>query len=228
MLDILSTLGDWFSQLLQIIFHIDKFLQNTLQPMGLWVYVLLFVIIFCETGLVIFPFLPGDSLLFVTGSFAAVGMGELSLFPLLVTIAVAAFLGNAVNYEIGRAFGRRLLARPGRLIRREHIEKTQAYFDKRGPIAITISRFMPIIRTFMPFIAGLGQMSRRVFTLYNLLGAVGWTLLMVLPGYFFGRVPLIKDHFSETIYLIIFISLLPAIIEFIRGRIHKKKQGRKP
>jgi len=197
---------DPFLAVIDIILHFDKYLPGIIDAYGVWTYLILFAIIFCETGLVIFPYLPGDSLLFVGGALA--GAGFLSPGILLITLIVAAVLGDSVNYWIGHTLGMKVLEKKYSCVKREHLEKTEEYFTRYGGLTIVIARFVPFIRTFAPFLAGVGKMSYRWFITYNITGAVMWICAFVLSGYFFGSIPIVKENFSLIIYAIIGISLL--------------------
>ncbi len=201
--------------LMDIILHLDAHLLALTQQYGLWVYAILFLIIYSETGLVIAPFLPGDSLLFVAG--ALCGMGALQLGWLVPLLVLAAFCGDNTNYWIGRLVGMRLLKLAGgRLIKREHIDKTHAFYEKHGGKTVVLARFLPIIRTFAPFVAGIGVMGYRKFVSFSALGSVAWITSLSVAGYFFGNIPVVKDNLTVIILGIIVISILPAISEFIR------------
>jgi len=201
--------------LLDIILHLDAHLLALTEQYGVWVYAILFLIIYSETGLVIAPFLPGDSLLFVAG--ALCGMGALQLGWLVPLLVLAAFGGDNTNYWIGRLVGMRLLKLAGgRLIRREHIDKTHAFYEKHGGKTVVLARFLPIIRTFAPFVAGIGVMDYRKFVLFSALGSVAWITSLTVAGYLFGNIPVVKDNLTLIILGIIVISILPAISEFIR------------
>lgn len=202
---------------IDIILHLDAHLLALTQQYGVWVYAILFLIIYSETGLVIAPFLPGDSLLFVAG--ALCGMGALQLEWLAPLLILAAFSGDNTNYWIGRLVGIRLLNRASaRLIRREHLAKAQAFYDKHGGKTIILARFLPILRTFAPFVAGIGMMRYRLFMLFSALGSVAWISSLTAAGYFFGNIPVIKNNLTLIIIGIIVATLLPALIEFIRYR----------
>jgi len=202
---------------IDIILHLDAHLLALTQQYGVWVYAILFLIIYCETGLVITPFLPGDSLLFVAG--ALCGMGALQLELLTPLLILAAFCGDNTNYWIGRLIGVRLLSRPdSRLIKREHLDKTHAFYEKHGGKTIIFARFLPIIRTFAPFVAGIGLMRYRLFVLFSALGSVAWITSLTLAGFLFGNIPLVKNNLTLIIIGIIVITLLPALLEFIRHR----------
>ncbi|KAF0204294.1 MAG: hypothetical protein FD173_1628 [Gallionellaceae bacterium] len=203
--------------MLDIILHLDAHLLVLVQDYGVWVYAILFAIIFAETGLVIAPFLPGDSLLFVTG--ALCGMGSLELQILMPLLVFAAFGGDNTNYWIGRLLGLRLLNRASpRFLKHEHLEKTQAFYAKHGGKTIIFARFLPIVRTFAPFVAGIGTMNYRLFMMFSALGSVAWIGSLTLAGYFFGNIPVIKNNLTLMIVGIVFVSFIPAIREFIRHR----------
>jgi len=203
------------SAILDIALHLDAQLLGLTQQYGLWIYAILFLIIFCETGLVIAPFLPGDSLLFVAG--ALCGMDALQLEMLVPILVLAAFSGDNTNYWIGRLIGMKLLGRTnGRLIKREHIDRTHAFYEKHGGKTIIFARFLPIIRTFAPFVAGIGMMRYRLFVLFSAIGSLAWISSLTIAGYLFGNIPLVKDNLTLIILGIIAITLLPAFFEFIR------------
>ncbi|OGS91110.1 MAG: hypothetical protein A2X75_02835 [Gallionellales bacterium GWE2_58_10] len=203
---------------IDIVLHLDAHLLALTREYGVWVYAILFLIIYCETGLVVTPFLPGDSLLFVAG--ALCGLGALQLEWLAPLLVLAAFSGDNTNYWIGRLIGVRLLKRTNGLIKREHIGKTHAFYEKHGGKTILFARFLPIVRTFAPFVAGIGLMNYRLFVLFSALGALIWIGSLTVAGYFFGNIPIVKDNLTLMIVGIIVISLLPAIREFIRHRRH--------
>lgn len=205
--------------LADFILHIDVHLGQLIAAYGALTYAILFVIIFIETGLVITPFLPGDSLLFAAGAFAAIG--SLNVFGLLVLLMGAAILGDTVNYWIGHFFGERLIANPRIPIKKEHVAKTQAFFKKHGGKTIILARFVPIVRTFAPFVAGIGKMSYGRFISFNVIGGLAWVALFVLAGFFFGNIPSVKHNFSLVIMAIILLSVSPMFFEFFRGRMNK-------
>ncbi len=208
---------DLLAAFIDIVLHLDTHLLALTQQYGEWVYAILFLIIFCETGLVIAPFLPGDSLLFVAG--ALCGMGTLEPGLLAPLLMLAAFSGDNTNYWIGRLIGTRLIQRTNsRFIKREHLEKTRTFYDKHGGKTILFARFLPIIRTFAPFVAGIGLMRYRLFVLFSALGSVVWIGFFTAGGYFFGNIPIIKNNLTLMVLGIVMISLLPAIREFIRHR----------
>jgi membrane-associated protein len=200
-----------------IVLHLDKYLQVLIQNYGVWIYAILFLIIFCETGLVVTPFLPGDSLLFVAGALAATGnMHVHTLFMLLV---VASFLGDNTNYWIGRFFGPRVFSREGSLLLNpKHLERTQGFYDRHGGKTVVIARFVPIVRTFAPFVAGIGRMEYSRFMMFAFGGAVLWIGSLVYAGYFFGNIPWVKNNLSLVIIGIVVLSILPGVIEFLRHR----------
>jgi len=205
---------------IDFLLHMDKYLSVIIQDFGLWSYLILFVVIFIETGLVITPFLPGDSLLFAAGAFAAAGaFNPLLLFALLATAAV---LGDTANYWIGHAIGPRVFTGDIRFLKKEYLDKTQAFYEKYGGKTIFLARFIPIIRTFAPFVAGVGKMRYGYFISYNIIGGIVWTALCIFGGYFFGNLPFVKDNFSIVIMAIIVISVLPAVFEYIKGKRESK------
>ena len=188
-----------------------------IQDFGIWSYLLLFAVIFVETGLVIMPFLPGDSLLFAAGALAGT-TGVFNPLFLFVILAVAAVLGDTVNYWIGHSLGPKVFSGNGRFLKREYLEKTQAFYDKHGGKTIFLARFIPIIRTFAPFVAGVGKMRYGYFITYNLVGGVVWTALFIFAGYFFGNLPFVQENFSLVIIAIVLISVLPGVWEYIKGK----------
>jgi membrane-associated protein len=204
-------------QLLDIVLHLDRHLDTIIRDYGVWTYLILFLIIFCETGLVVTPILPGDSLLFAVGTFAARGALDLALaLPLL---SVAAVAGDTVNYAIGYRVGPRIFHEAGpRCLNREYLDRTHGFYERHGAKTIVIARFVPIVRTFAPFVAGIGQMSYARFITYNVAGGVGWIAALMLGGYAFGNIPVVKQNFTLVILAIIALSLLPGVIEFLRQR----------
>ncbi len=201
-------------QLIEFILHVDQHLIEFVQNYGVWVYAILFLIIFVETGLVVMPLLPGDSLLFAAGAIAATG----AMDPVLLSVLlfVAAVMGDSLNYQIGHYIGPRVFNMNLRFIKRDHLLKTQAFFEKHGGKTIIFARFMPIIRTFAPFIAGVGSMKYSRFLMFNVVGGAAWILSFIWLGYFFGNLPVVKDNFTYMIFAIIGVSLMPAVIEFVR------------
>jgi membrane-associated protein len=208
---------EFFAQVIDFIVHIDVHLDQIIRSYGGWTYGILFAIVFCETGLVVMPLLPGDSLLFAVGTFAALGSLRLDLTIVLLT--VAAILGDTVNYWIGAKVGPRVFHGENvRFLNRKHLDRTHEFYEKYGGKTIIIARFVPIVRTFAPFVAGIGRMSYRRFLAYNVVGGVLWILLFVLGGYFFGNLPVVRRNFTLVIMAIIVLSILPAVVEFIRQR----------
>ncbi len=191
---------------LDLVLHIDKYLPGIIESYGFWTFLILFAIIFLETGLVVTPYLPGDSLLFVAGTLA--GAGYLNIELLIVVLITAAILGDTVNYWIGHSAGMKVLNMKCSVVRAEHLDKTHEYFSRYGGITIVIARFVPFIRTFAPFLAGVGKMRYRWFFTYNVVGAILWVLLFTLAGFFFGGLPIVKENFSLIVYLIMGVSIL--------------------
>jgi membrane-associated protein len=204
---------------IDIFLHLDKHLNEWAGTMGGWLYGLLFLIIFCETGLVVTPFLPGDSLLFAVGALCATDGSPISLPMVIGLLFVAAVAGDAVNYQIGKRIGPAAFSsETSKLLNKKHLLRTQAFYEKHGGKTIIIARFMPIIRTFAPFVAGVGTMSYRRFFVFNVVGAAAWVGSFSLLGYFFGNVPAVKRNFTFVIGAIVVISVLPGVIEFLRSR----------
>jgi membrane-associated protein len=212
----MDTLKEW----LDVLLHINEHLDGWTQQYGVWIYVILTAIIFCETGLVVTPFLPGDSLLFAAGAVAARGQIELAL--LLVCLSVAAIAGDTVNYWIGKKFGLSLFDRFPRLLKREHLERTQAFYAKHGGKTIILARFVPIVRTFAPFVAGVGTMDYRRFLLFNVVGGIAWVAICMLAGYFLGNLEPVKKNFELVVVGIVIVSVLPIAIEWLRHRRGRK------
>lgn len=208
--------------LFDFILHIDVHLGQLLIQYGTLTYAILFGIVFIETGLVFFPFLPGDSLLFASGAFAAIG--SLNLFVVILIYISAAILGDTANYWIGHFFGEKLIANPRLPIKKEHIDETQKFFDKYGGNTIILARFIPIVRTFAPFVAGIGKMHYSTFISYNAIGGIAWVLIGTLLGYFFGNIPFVKENFSLIILAIIFISIIPMLIPVAKKQLAKLKR----
>lgn len=206
-----------FANIIDIFIHLDKHLSVVIQDYGLWTYAILFLIIFCETGLVVTPILPGDSLLFAAGTFAAIGSLEVSwLFALL---SIAAIAGNAVNYWIGYFIGPKIFHKENvRFLNKEYLYRTHRFYEKHGGKTIVIARFIPIVRTFAPFVAGLGFMSHWRFSIYNITAGVAWVGIFIFGGYYFGNLPVVKQNFTIVILAIIIISVMPGVIEFLRHR----------
>ena len=217
------------TEIIDFVLHFDRHLAELVQSYGPWVYGLLFAIIFAETGLVVTPFLPGDSLLFAVGALA--GTGTLKVWYAGILLFVAAFTGNAVNYAIGRAIGPKVFRATDqtglshKLLNRDHLKRAHEFFEHYGGKAVILGRFVPIVRTFVPFVAGAAQMSPPSFVFYNFVGAAAWVGLCVGAGYFFGNFEIVKNNFSLVTIGIVFVSLLPVLIEVIRHRKRKQRQG---
>ena len=210
---------------IDFILHIDVHLAELVAQYGIWIYAILFLILFCETGLVVTPFLPGDSLLFVAGALAALPTNDLDVHTMVALMVVAAILGDAVNYTIGRLFGDKLFSNPNsKIFRRSYLDKTHAFYERHGGKTIILARFVPIVRTFAPFVAGMGKMSYRHFSLYNVSGALLWVLLFTYAGYWFGNMPVVQDNLKLLIVAIILLSILPGVIEVWRQRRAARKQ----
>jgi len=208
----------WF---VDLFLHLDQHLAEIIQRYGATTYLLLFLIVFLETGLVVTPFLPGDSLLFAAGTFAAIG--ALTLWKLFLLLSVAAILGDTVNYAIGARIGPKVFSySKSRFFNPEHLKKTHAFYEKYGAKTIVIARFVPIVRTFAPFVAGIGQMSYWTFLSYNVIGGILWVSVCLFSGYFFGNLPVVKKNFSVVVIVIVLISLLPAVIEYLKHRAEAK------
>ncbi|MBK0002294.1 DedA family protein [Erwinia sp. S38] len=207
------------------ILHIDVHLAELVAQYGVWVYAILFLILFCETGLVVTPFLPGDSLLFVAGALAALPGNDLNVHTMVALMVVAAIIGDAVNYTIGRLFGDKLFSNPNsKIFRRSYLDKTHAFYERHGGKTIILARFVPIVRTFAPFVAGMGKMSYRHFAIYNVSGALLWVLLFTYAGYLFGNMPMVQENLKLLIVAIILLSILPGAIEVWRHRRAARQQ----
>lgn len=205
---------------IDIVLHLDKHLQMLVQNYGTWVYLILFVIVFCETGLVVTPFLPGDSLLFVAGALAAAG--GMNVHLLVVLLIIAAILGDAVNYSVGRYLGPKVFHDEGsRFLNRAYLKKAHEFYERHGGKTIIIARFIPIIRTYAPFVAGIGSMPYPRFAMFNVVGAVIWVVSLAYAGFFFGNIPWVKSNLSLVIITIIILSILPAIAEVLRQKLSK-------
>ena len=206
------------------ILHIDEYLRSIIEQMGGWSYIILFIVVFCETGLVVTPFLPGDSLLFAAGTLAAAGLLDIRLT--ILTLLVAAIAGDSVNYWAGHKVGPKAFSKKNsKVFNPAYLQKTQDFYDKHGGKTIILARFVPIVRTFAPFVAGVGKMKYQVFITYNIIGAILWVLSITLAGYFFGSIPVIKNNFEIIVFAIIFISILPPIFEYAR---HKNYRVQRP
>jgi membrane-associated protein len=214
---------EWLSVLLDYLLHVDVHLNDLILRYGEWTYGILFVVVFCETGLVVTPFLPGDSLLFAAGAFAA--KGSLDSVGLFLSLSVAAILGDTLNYWIGSLIGPRVFQNGGgRFFRKEYLDRTHAFYERHGGKTIIIARFIPIIRTFAPFVAGIGSMRYGYFLAYNVIGGIVWVASFVFGGYYFGTMPAVKNNFTLVIVAIILISTLPPIIEFLRHRARRRAE----
>ncbi len=214
MIELITNLLDFF-------IHLDRYLNIIIQNYGLWTYSILFLVIFAETGFVVTPFLPGDSLLFAVGALAA--SGSLNVNWLFIFLGAAAVLGNIINYQIGRFIGPKIFLKENiRFLNKEYLEKTHRFYEKHGGKVIIISRFVPILRTFAPFVAGIGKMAYQRFLIYNLIGGVSWVGVFIFGGYYFGNIPLVKQNFALVILAIILISILPTILHLFRGRDSQK------
>jgi len=219
MMDLIKFFVDFF-------LHLDVHLGQAIQTYGTYIYALLFAIVFCETGLVVTPILPGDSLLFAAGAFAA--LGSLNVWALFGILCVAAVLGDTVNYWVGHIIGPRAFQIDTWFLRKKYLDQTHAFFERYGGKTIIIARFVPIVRTFAPFVAGVSSMTYAKFLSYNVIGGVMWVTACVFSGYFFGNIPIVKKNFTLVILAIIFISVLPTIIEFIRQKYFAKKSSPGP
>ncbi len=206
--------------IIDFILHIDTHLGELISQYGLATYIIIFVIIFVETGLVFTPFLPGDSLLFAAGAFAA--LGSLNIYFLVFLLCLAAILGDTVNYWIGHFFGRKIIENPKIPIRKEHVKETEDFFERHGGKTIILARFVPIVRTFAPFVAGIGKMHYSRFISYNVIGGISWIFIFTISGYFFGNIPQVKHNFSLVIMVIILISIIPMFYGYIKKRWFKK------
>jgi len=212
---------DWFIFIVDFLLHLDRHLSPIIEYFGIWTYLLLFLIIFCETGLVVMPVLPGDSLLFGVGAFAAAGALNVEL--LVIILCLAAIAGDTVNYTIGHFVGPKVFHEEnGRFFRKEYLDRTHRFYEKYGGKTIILARFVPIVRTFAPFVAGIGSMTYVRFIVYNITGGIAWVLFFVLGGYHFGNLPIVKRNFSLVILIIIILSIMPGVIEYLR---HRKEQN---
>lgn len=210
---------EFLTQFIDIVLHLDKHLALLVQQYGLWIYGILFFIIFAETGFVVTPFLPGDSLLFVAGALAAIGEGGMDIFVLMAVLSAAAILGNMVNYQIGRYLGPKVFQwENSRFFNRDALVKTHAFYEKHGGKTLVMSRFLPLFRTFAPFVAGIGAMSYAKFTLFNLIGALGWVISLCLAGYWLGNIPWVKANLSVMIVGIIIVSLIPVGVGYLKSK----------
>ena len=209
--------------IIDLFLHLDKHLGNLIQQIGAWTYVPLFFVIFMETGFVITPFLPGDSLIFAAGTLAALPESPLNIVVLFLGLAAAAILGDTVNYWIGHYIGPRVFTEKIPFLKKEYLDRTHKFYEKHGGITIFLARFMPIIRTFAPFVAGVGAMSYGRFITYNVIGGLAWTALFTFVGYFFGNLEIVQKNFSLVIVAIVLISVVPILFEMIKNQLAKKK-----
>jgi len=210
--------------LIDFILHLDVHLSAIIENYGNWTYFILFMIIFIETGVVIMPFLPGDSLVFAAGAFAA--LGSMNIGVLFVILCIAAIIGDTVNYEIGKFIGPKIFEKQNlRFLKKEHLERTHKFYEKHGGKTIIFARFIPIIRTFAPFVAGIGEMTYLKFISYNFIGGISWVTLFLFGGFFFGNMPAVKENFTIVIFGIIFISVLPAVFEYVRQKFFVKQES---
>ena len=213
-------------QIIDFILHIDKHLVTLPAEYGAWLYVILFLIVFCETGLVVTPVLPGDSLLFAAGAVAASSAGNLNIHFIVLVLLAAAILGDAFNFTIGKFFGEKLFSNPNsKIFKQEYLAKTHAFYDKYGGKTIILARFVPIVRTFAPFVAGMGKMHYGRFIRYNIIGAIAWVALFAYAGYFFANTKIVKENLSLVLAAIIVLSVLPAVVEIVRAKRATKKQN---
>lgn len=215
----------FIQSIIDFILHIDAHLAFLVAQYGTWIYAILFIIVFCETGLVVTPFLPGDSLLFAAGALAALTTNELSVALLILLMVCAAVLGDAVNYDVGRLLGKRLFSNAqSRIFKQKYLQQTQAFYRRYGGKTIILARFLPIIRTYAPFVAGISNMPYRHFAFFNLIGALLWVLIFTLLGYVVGNITFIKNHLTLLAFVIIVISLLPMLLHIWRGIGQARKQ----
>ncbi len=207
---------DLLKQFVDLFLHLDTHLSQVIAQYGTWTYLILFLIVFCETGLVVTPFLPGDSLLFAAGTFAA--LGELDLWLMILLLMAAAILGDTVNYWVGSAIGPRAFSGNVKFLKKEHLDRTRAFYERHGGKTIILARFVPIVRTFAPFVAGVGTMSYGRFLAYNVAGAALWVGLLVPAGFFFGNIPVVRKNFTIVILAIVALSVMPIAVETLRAR----------
>jgi len=214
--------------LIDFILHMERYLPQIVAQFGIFTYIILFLVIFVETGLVVTPFLPGDSLLFAAGAIAALPHGGLNVIVLYLVVAAAAIAGDTVNYWIGHYIGPRAFSGNVRFLKKEYLDRTQAFYEKHGGKTILLARFVPIVRTFAPFVAGVGKMRYGYFISYNIFGGILWTALFTFVGYFFGNLPFIQNNFSLVVIAIIIISVLPMVYEFIKAKRQPKPKSSLP
>lgn len=215
-----STLIEFIKQLIDIFIHLDRHLNDVIKTFGVWTYLVLFAVIFCETGLVVTPFFPGDSLLFAAGAIAS--LGSLRVEWLFVVLSLAAIAGDTVNYQIGNFVGPKIFNKQNsRFLKKEYLDRTHRFYERHGGKTIILARFIPIIRTFAPFVAGIGTMRYLRFLSFNVIGGVMWCAIFIFGGYYFGNIPLVKRNFTLVILAIIFISILPGIIEYMKHKFRR-------
>ncbi len=208
------------AQLIDVILHLDAHLVEWVAMFGPWFYLVMFLVIFCETGLVVTPFLPGDSLLFALGALAAIENGP-DVWILLISLTIAGILGDTVNYHIGKYLGPKVFEKDTRFFKKKYLDQTSAFYDKWGSFTVVAARFAPIARTFAPFVAGIGAMNYKRFISYNILGAIAWVFTFILAGYFFGNLPVVKRNFHVVIFGVIFVSLLPMLVPWLKSKFAK-------
>ena len=213
---------EFLNQALDFVIRLDTHLFDIVAQYGTWTYAILFIVIFCETGFVVTPFLPGDSLLFAAGALAA--LGAIDLYLLIILLTIAAILGDTVNYWIGHYVGPKVFHEDRRFLNREYLNRTHRFYEKHGGKTIVIARFLPIIRTFAPFVAGIGSMTYSRFILYNIAGGVGWVVVFLVGGFYFGNIPVVKNNFSIVILAMVIIPGIPAVVEFLRHYLQKRKK----
>lgn len=218
----MSELINFFTSAVKTMLHLDQHLLEWLAIFGPWIYVLMFLVIFCETGLVVTPFLPGDSLLFALGALSALENG-LDMWVLLISLTIAGILGDTVNYHIGKYLGPKVFEGKSRFFKKEYLVQTQEFYDKWGPFTIVAARFAPIVRTFAPFVAGIGSMNYKKFISYNVAGAFAWVWIFILAGHFFGNLPVVKRNFHIVIFGVIFVSILPMLIPYVKHKLNRPK-----
>jgi membrane-associated protein len=217
---------EFISRLIDLFLHLDKHLNDVISQYGGWTYLILFLIVFCETGLVVTPILPGDSLLFAAGTFAA--LGSLNVFWVFVLLSIAAIAGDTINYWVGYWIGPKIFHRENvRFLNKKHLERTHAFYEKYGGKTIVLARFVPIVRTFAPFVAGIGKMSYWRFISYNVFGGIAWVAICVFSGYYFGNLEIVKNNFSLVILAILVISVLPMVVEYLRHRMGPQSSNTK-
>lgn len=218
-MEFLEVFWGWVAFLWDFVLHIDTHLFELVAKYGIWIYLILFLIVFCETGLVVTPFLPGDSLVFASGVTA--GAGHMDLWVTMFALLAAGILGDAVNYAIGRHVGAPIFERDSKFIKKEHLHKAHEFYEKHGGKAIVLARFIPIIRTFAPFVAGVAAMSVNVFFFYNIMGCILWVAGLLLAGFFLGNLRFVQENFSLIVYGIIVVSVLPVVVELLRAKFGK-------